>query len=260
MVRTSIVGALLAVLAVAGLLGCSDGGSSEDGSLLDDCWIEASCFYYDMDAPWGPRCLCEVAVGYVDPEGGDGYWPDDLIVEVNGSQLLFAPSLMTYLLVQGPEFIPEGDTAVLSVSDGEKTVVATVDMPFAPGSLVLVGGTWDVSSLYSSNNLQWQNELITGNELAVRVWGPTEPDGTLLGSFILPGSGIGEGAVLYNWQLTDYTSLDETVICEVFQVNHVIIEEQRHDSNLRAYAGVWGEWPVAARGAAPSEALTGQPN
>jgi hypothetical protein len=235
--RLTIV-ALASCALLVSIGGCSDGGPTGPESIVTGLAVDGAYYCYPDGGPWGQPMA---VVGIYDAdyaEHGGSAWPEDLVVTVGGSQLSYSGG--DYV---GPApVVAAGEQVVLTVSDGLGTISQAVEVPYPPTGLELAGGAWDMSGLYASNTLTWQNPTHVGGMVALRIrqaGGGTGPGG---GS--LTGDPDLETMTVFNWQLSNYADID-SVLGEVFQVNTASFAGLGYGSAFSAYSGGWSEWPIS---------------
>ena len=219
--------------------GCSNSGPSGPDTIVGDLWIEATCFCYPGGGPSG---VLNNATVTVREDSGTGNVVSSVSVSVNGSQLAHSQSLGCYIGTV-PSLTP-GQSASVSVSDALGTTTQAIQIPYAPSSLNLVGGSWDISSSGASNTLTWLNPVAVGQKLVLLIWDYDGGSAALLGSPVSANPNV-VSITVHNWQLAYYATI-AGVRCEVFQVNEAVFDGQPAGSSVSAFAGDWGDWPISS--------------
>jgi hypothetical protein len=124
-------------------------------------------------------------------------------------------------------------------------VLAFAQVPHAPSSLQLEGGSWDISGLSSVNRLSWDIPAELGQAVVVRLY---DYDG--LSSQLLLEIASGEpgysSLTIPNSVLPYYETL-AGVGAVVSQVDYAEFLGNPDDSMVAVHAGIMGTWPVSSR-------------
>jgi hypothetical protein len=224
--------------------GCSDKGPTGPESILTAVVVRGGYFYYHDGEPWGVSSIAAVDVE-AGLAGHDTY--EVLVVTVGGTRLSNAPGGSVYMgLVPGAA---PGQQILFTVSDGIDTISQAVEVPHPPTGLELAGGAWDVSGLYASNTLTWQNPAEAAEQVGVRlVHAPCVDGATPLGGVLL-GVPSSESMTVLNSEVWGYSydSVD-SVMGQVFLVNSAPSAGEEYDCEFSAYSGDWNVWSVSGSG------------
>jgi hypothetical protein len=234
--RALMAAGMLAAL-TGSLGGCSDNGPSGQSTIVNDIYIGGDYYFI----PAGPLAGMVNGAMIVVRDGGDtGPVVTDLSVEVNGQELSFDESTGYYTgIVDG---LASGDDVTISVSDGLGTVSQTVQVPYAPSDLQLVGGAWDITGSSSTNQLTWNNPATVGQAIAINIY---DYDGLDADRIYWGAMGNTQATfrTLSNSELDYYATLT-SVAAIVAHSNYAFFSGNPDASAVVVLGCATGTWPV----------------
>ena len=227
-------------LAVSIVVGCSTGNPSSPSGSVGCLYIGGDYLRLTGDPAQGFSEGAHIAIRH---GSRTGRVASGLEVDINGHVLAFAQSVGEYVgAVPG---LAMGDTLRICVSEGADSVDQTIQVPHAPSSLQLEGGSWDISGLSSVNRLSWDIPAELGQAVVVRLY---DYDG--LSSQLLLEIASGEpgysSLTIPNSVLPYYETL-AGVGAVVSQVDYAEFLGNPDDSMVAVHAGIMGTWPVSSR-------------
>jgi len=245
----AVLVAVLVVIAIFGI-GCSSSSPSGPDSIVGDLWIGGAYYYYPDG---GPTRATNGALVIVRDGGETGPVVSGLTVKIGGATLAYQQATGYYTgLVPG---LVSGQDVRLSVSDGLGTTSKAVQVPFALSDLSVDGGAWDITSLFTTNTVRWDNPTVVGQELFVFFYDYVGSGTTYLGS-TWSSNAYNESVTVSNSLLNYYSSIS-TMRCVALQVNRSAFANHPTGSEFLVLAGDWADWPVVSRGASDTESDSG---
>jgi len=218
--------------------GCSDEGPAGPSTIVGDLYIGGIYLYFPAGRP-DPF----VNGAYVIVRDGSSTGPvvPGLTVTVNSHALTFDQSVGLYTGV-APNLV-SGDNVTISVSDGLGSVSRTVQVPYAPTDLQLIGGVWNTSSAWATNTLSWDNPVVLGQGIIVYLYDYDGAEGDLI-HWAESENPSAVTLTVANSALAYYQGMT-SVAAIVGQVNYVLFPSNPSGSAVVVLAGDAGAWPTS---------------
>ena len=234
--RNTALSALLLAATAFSLVSCSS-NSSGPSSVLDGYYIAGEYRYCPAGDPAG---ISSGAFVWVRDGSATGADVDDLNVTFNGAYLehLYAGYYWN------PVSVIAGGTGTVAVGTGSRESVSqSATVPYAPFSLTVSGGEWDVSQYTSTNTVSWQNPTTTGTHIAVGVYDWDGSSAEVLYRDLMTNSDA-TSAVISNEDLSYFQGI-ASIRCVVYQCNMESFAGQPGGSYVMIMSGTYADCPVS---------------
>jgi len=238
-VRRNFVLASLVTVLLYILVGCSS-NSTGPSSVLDNYYIAGVYRYCPAGDPPGVASGAAVWV-----RDGSASGPD-----VDGLNVTFNGAYLEHLYTGyywNPVNVAAGGTGTFAIGTGSRASISqSATVPYAPFSLTISGGQWDVSEYTATNQISWQNPAQLGDDILVIAydWDGQSAEWLYQGYV---GDSSATTTTISNQQLSYFQGIS-SIRCVVYQTNGASFDGQPSGSYVMIGSGTYADWTVNAGG------------